>query len=178
MSESELKDGLVKLGEFLKKVDIDSELLEVSPEVPMDSLHIPMDMDGLQMDLVCNYMESSAEEEGILQFFAQVELGDGPDVPKPVTDETELLRLCNGLNSIIPVGQMVYLNGDGREGMARALGLRYTMLTDLDNETELSRCVDVIVMLMTAYQLLCGTLVLMSDGYGAAEAIAQAEEVL
>ncbi len=177
MNESELRDGLVRLGEFLKKVDIDNELLECSPQIPMDSLHIPIEMEELRMDLVCNYMEG-VEEEGMLQFFSQIELNQNPDLPESMNDEDELLRLCNGLNTILPIGHMAYIDGRDGGGMARALGFRYTIITGLDSEQELEKCVEIIMMLMTAYQFLCGALTLMIDGDSAAEAVAQIEEML
>ncbi|MCC8150306.1 MAG: hypothetical protein LIO96_02310, partial [Lachnospiraceae bacterium] len=116
--------------------------------------------------------------ERMLQFFSQIELNQNPDLPEALNDENEILRLCNGLNTILPVGHMVYIDGRDGGGMARALGLRYTIITGLDSEQELEKCVEIIMMLMTAYQFLCGALTLMIDGASAAEAVAQIEEML
>ncbi|MCC8029567.1 MAG: hypothetical protein LIO75_07220 [Lachnospiraceae bacterium] len=177
MTESELRDGLKRLGDFLRKVDIDSELLERSPEIPMDSLHIPLEMEELTLDLVCNYIDES-ETDGMLQFYAQIELDDNPLFSASMPEEAELLRLCNGLNTIMPIGQTIYMHKSEEEGITHALGLRYTMLTDLSGETEFGRCVENISMLMTIYQFLCGALLLLADGNDAAEAIDQISELL
>ena len=55
-----------------------------------------------------------------------------------------------------------------------AIGLRYTMRTDLSSEDELEKCVDTIELLMDSYELLCSMLMLVFEG----ETIQKAEEIL
>ena len=54
--------------------------------------------------------------------------------------------------------------GQGEEEPRHAIGIRYTMLTDLDEEKELDKCGNVIKMLMNIYEVLCSTLLLLLEG--------------
>ncbi len=72
--------------------------------------------------------------------------------------------MINRLNQTLPVGQLLYMQGQGEEEPRHAIGIRYTMLTDLDEEKELDKCGNVIKMLMNIYEVLCSTLLLLLEG--------------
>ena len=76
------------------------------------------------------------------------------------------------MNRMIAVGQFLYMQ-DEKEPK-NAIGLRYTMRTDLSSEDELEKCVDTIELLMDSYELLCSMLILVFEG----ETVQNAEEML
>ena len=174
MNKAELREGLKRLEAHLKSYDITSVFLEEGEQAILDSLILGLSVSNdLSLDVSCNFVEAQ-DYGGVLQFFGQLEL-DGmmaeSENPEAFT-ELNILRMINTVNRMIAVGQFLYMQDD--QEPQNAIGLRYTMRTDLSSEDELEKCVDTIELLMDSYELLCSMLMLVFEG----ETVQKAEEIL
>lgn len=162
MEKEKLREGLKRLEAYAKQRELHSVFLEESSEVELDSLVFGLEREeGLSADISCNFVY--AEEIGnMLQFYGQLEL-DGLMEEKPdVFQKEKILQLMNMLNKMAPVGQLLYMEKE-QDG-ENAIGIRYTMLTDLGSDPELKKCVNVLQLLMDVYELLCSMILLLADG--------------
>ena len=66
------------------------------------------------------------------------------------------------------------MKGEEDQEARHLIGIRYTMLTELDDEAELAKCVSIIEMLMNIYEVLCSTILLLLEG----ESLNSAMEIL
>lgn len=164
MEKKQLRERLKKLGDYVKELDFPAVFLEEGAEAPMDSLLIPLQIgEELSVDLSCNFVELPDLGE-ILQFYGQIVLDEMlEEAPKDISDE-EILRLLNALNQMIPIGQLLYLFDEADGSVPKVIGMRYTMLTELDGETEWKKCAIALALLMQIYELLCSSLLLLVDG--------------
>lgn len=162
MNKEELREGLKRLEAHLEQYEMTSVFLEEGEQAPMDSLILGLRVsDELSVDISCNFIDVP-EYGSILQFYGQLEL-DGMMEESPGTlTEFNILQMINLLNRMLPAGQLLYMQDD-KEPL-NAIGLRYTMRTELASDDELEQCADVIEMLMDAYELLCSVLMLVLDG--------------
>lgn len=176
MEKEKLREGLKRLDAYAEKMEFHSVFLEEGPEVELDSLVFGLEMEGdLSVDISCNFVHT--EEAGsILQFYGQLELDGLREEEPDVFQEKNVLQLVNMLNKIIPVGQFLYMEKE-RDG-ENALGIRYTMLTDLGSEAELKKCVHVLQLLGDAYELLCSMILLLAEGESLESAIKVVTEVM
>lgn len=162
MNKEELREGLKRLEAHLEQYEMTSVFLEEGEQAPMDSLILGLRVsDELSVDISCNFIDVP-EYGSILQFYGQLEL-DGMMEESPGTlTEFNILQMINLLNRMLPAGQLLYMQDD-KEPL-NAIGLRYTMRTELASDDELEQCADVIEMLMDDYELLCSMLMLVLDG--------------
>lgn len=162
MNKNELREGLKRLEAYLEQYEMTSVFLEEGEQTPLDSLVLGLKVsEELSLDVSCNFVDAP-DYGSILQFYGQLEL-DGMMAESPGTlTELVILQMVNLLNKMLPVGQLLYMQDD-KEPM-NAIGLRYTMRTELASEDELEKCGDVIEMLMDDYELLCSLLMLVLDG--------------
>lgn len=138
----------------------------------MDSLVLGLSVsDDLSLDVSCNFVEAQ-DYGGVIQFFGQLELDGMIEESPEAFTELNILRMINTVNRMIAVGQFLYMQDDKEP--KNAIGLRYTMRTDLNSEDELEKCVDTIELLMDSYELLCSMLILLFEG----ETVQNAEETL
>ena len=103
-----------------------------------------------------------------MQFYGQLLIGEMMQEEPGAMAKERILCLINALNHMLPVGQMLFMD-EGEED--KRIGIRYTMLTDLDGEKEWEKCVHVLMMLMQAYELLCSSLLLFMDGSSVEEVV-------
>lgn len=165
MDKEQLQERLKKLGAYIKKLDFHNTFLEESPACPMDSLMVSLRVaEELSIDISCNFIDVP-DMGTMLQFYGQLQL-DGMlnEAAVPVSD-FDILCLINELNRMLPIGQMNYMS-DEREDMEaeKALGIRYTILTDLESESEMKKCVHILMLLTQIYEILCSSLLLLLDG--------------
>lgn len=164
MNKTELREGLLRLREYLNSQDYESIFLEEGKEAALDSLILPLEIgEELSMDISCNFVHVP-EFGDMLQYYGHME-ADGlfEENPESFT-EFNVLQLLNALNQMIPVGQFLFMQ-DQMDGEEKSMiGIRYTMLTALDNEAEMEKCVSVIKFLMHIYELLCSSLMLLLEG--------------
>ncbi len=162
MDKLALRQGLKKLEAYLTQYEMTSVFLEEGEQAPLDSLVLGLHVsDELSLDVSCNFIDAP-DYGSILQYYGQLEL-DGMMAESPGTlTELNILQMINLLNSVLPVGQLLYMQND--VSPTHVIGLRYTMRTGLDSEGELEKCGDVIEMLMDDYELLCSVLVLVLEG--------------
>lgn len=164
MKKEQLREGLKRLQSYIEPLDFHSTFLEESPEVPLDSLVIPLQIgEDLSIDISCNFVYIQDIGE-ILQFYGQIMLDEILEEAEQSVSDDQIRDLLNRLNSLLPIGQLLYLHGGETEDGERFLGLRYTMLTELDSEREWKRCVHVLMLLMQVYEFLCSCLLLLVDG--------------
>lgn len=164
MNHEQLRDGLKRLHSYVRQLDFQSTFIEESPEVPMDSLVIPLHIgEELSIDISCNFIE--VQNIGpILQFYGQLILDEVlKEADAPVSGE-RILDFANRLNLILPIGQLLYLSDENDANGQKILGIRYTIPTELDKESELKKCVKILMLLMQIYELLCSCLLLFIDG--------------
>lgn len=176
--ENQLRKGLKRLDAYIKELEFQSMFLEESSVVPMDSLLIPLHAgEELSIDISCNYVYVP-DTGNLLQFYGQLMLDDMlAEAPAAVSDY-DILSLINELNSMLPAGQLLYLR-DGAGGKPeKALGIRYTMLTGLDTETELEKCAQILVLLTQVYELLGSSLILLLSGDSVEETMAAIRRLL
>ncbi|MBD5451563.1 MAG: hypothetical protein HDR25_02865 [Lachnospiraceae bacterium] len=172
MNKAELREGLKRLEAHLEPYEMTSVFVEEGEQVVMDSLVLGLSVsDDLSLDVSCNYVEAQ-DYGGVLQFFGQLELDEMMKESPEAFTELNILRMINTLNRMIVVGQFLYMQDD--KAPQNAIGLRYTMRTDLSSEDELEKCVDTIELLMDSYELLCSMLVLVFEG----DTVQNAEEIL
>lgn len=177
--EEQLREGLRKLDSYVKELDFQSTLLEKSAVVPMDCLLIPLRVgEELSIDISCNFVDVP-DVGNLLQFYGQLRLNEMlAEAPAPVSDY-DILNLINELNSMLPVGQLLYLrNEEPGEEAEKALGIRYTVLTELNDERELDKCGRILMLLMQVYELLGSSLVLLMDGNSVEETLEKLKELL
>lgn len=179
MIEDQLREGLKRLDAYVKGLDFQSAFLEKSAVVPMDCLLIPLHVgEGLSIDISCNFV-NVPEVGNLLQYFGQLSIDEMlAEAAAPVSDY-DLMSLINELGSMLPIGQLLYLRDAGQNKEAeKALGIRYTMLTELNDEKELERCGHVILLLMQVYELLGSSLVLLMDGNSVEETMETVKRLL
>lgn len=161
MEKEDLKTGLKRLEEHVGKQGVSCMFLEESGAVPMDTLVVPLKIgEELSVDISCNFVDVS-EFGSILQFYGQIILTEMIKEQPGILTEERILGLLNELNRMIPIGQFLYLTDGSGEKM---IGMRDTMLTGLEDERELDKCLQVLQMLMQIYELLCSGLLLLLDG--------------
>lgn len=162
MNKAELREGLKRLEAYLEPYDITSVFIEEGEQAVLDSLILGLRVsDDISLDVSCNFVEAQ-DYGGVLQFFGQLELDGMMEESPEAFTELNILRMINTVNRMIAVGQFLYMQ-DEKEPK-NAIGLRYTMRTDLSGEDELEKCVDTIELLMDSYELLCSMLMLVFEG--------------
>ena len=82
----------------------------------------------------------------------------------PPVSKERILDFANRLNFILPVGQLLYFTDEGDGDAQQILGMRYAFPTGLQNDAELKKCVEMLMLLMQSYELLCSCLILFLDG--------------
>ena len=162
--KKELREGLKKLDVYANQLGINSLFLEEGPTVAMDSLILGLAIGGeLSIDITCNFIHVP-ELGNVVQFYGQLQLDQILEEEPNAFTEQSILQMINRLNHTIPLGQLLYMQGQGEEEPRHALGIRYTLLTDLDDAKEWDKCGNVIKMLMDIYEVLCSTLLLLLEG--------------
>lgn len=175
MEKESLRKGLKRLEEYVGKQGCSRMFLEENETVPMDTLVVPLKIgEELSVDISCNFVDVS-EYGSILQFYGQVVLTEMQKEQPESFAEERILGLLNALNRMIPIGQFLYLADGAGENM---IGMRYTLLTELEDERELNKCMQVLQLLMQIYELLCSGLLLLLDGNPVAEVMQTLEELL
>lgn len=178
MEKEQLKEGLKRLDAYAKQLDFPSVLLEENDTVPMDSLVISLQMEkDLSIDISCNFVEIP-EVGNILQFYGQIVLNAIIEESGKTISNEDILYLINALNRMIPIGQLLYLYDAVNDSAEKIIGIRYTMMTELDNEIELKKCAEVLMMLMQIYEILCSSLLLLIDGNSVETTLLMIEELL
>lgn len=172
MNKTELREGLKRLEAYLEPYDITSVFIEEGEQAVLDSLVLGLRVsDDISLDVSCNFVEAQ-DYGGVLQFFGQLELDGMMEESPEAFTELNILRMLNTVNRMIAVGQFLYMQDENEP--KNAIGLRYTMRTDLSGEDELEKCVDTIELLMDSYELLCSMLMLVFEG----ETVENAEATL
>ncbi len=162
MDHGQLREGLKKLHSYVQRLDFQSTFFEEGPEVPLDSLVIPLHVgDDLSMDISCNFIDIQ-DVGSLLQFYGQILLDELIKEADPPVSKERILDFVNRINLILPAGQILYLpdEGDGQ----KILGIRYTFPTKLENDSELKKCVEILMLLTQSYELLCSCLLLFVNG--------------
>ena len=169
MEKEELREGLKRLKAHVEQYELESVFLEEGEEAELDSLVIGLEVsEELSLDLTCNFVA--------LPDYGQLEL-DGMMKESPETlTEPVILQMVNALNKVISVGQLLYMQDE--EEPEHTIGMRYTMLTELDSEDELEKCIDIIELMMDIYELLCSVLILILDGDTVQEAMETVAELV
>lgn len=177
--EEQLREGLKRLASYVKELDFQSTLLEKSAVVPMDCLLIPLRVgEDLSIDISCNFV-NVPEVGNLLQFYGQLRLNEMlAEADAPVSDY-DIMSLINELNSMLPIGQFIYFRNEVESGeLEKALGIRYTMLTELNDERELDKCGHVLLLLMQVYELLGSSLILLMSGNSVEETLGTLRHLL
>lgn len=159
VEKKELREGLKRLKTYADRQGCDTDFLEEGPQLGLDCLIFHLgEEEGQYLDVSCNFIY--AEDIGtMLQFYGQISL-DGLTGEEELFTEQSVLKMVNRLNLQIPLGQLLYIQGEGGD----AVGIRYTMLTALDSEAEFDRCLGVISVMTGIYDLLGGELLTMAGG--------------
>lgn len=164
MKREELREGLKKLEAYVSKQGIKNMFLEEGKQAAMDTLLLGLEMDeDLSIDISCNFVHAP-EFGNVLQYYGQLELTSIMEENPQAFTELNIYQMINALNRELPVGQFLYLQEEGEEQVHHLIGIRYTMLTDLDDESELAKCFSIVEMLMNIYEVLCSTLLLLMEG--------------
>lgn len=177
--EEQLREGLKRLASYVKELDFQSTLLEKSAVVPMDCLLIPLRAgEDLSIDISCNFV-NVPEVGNLLQFYGQLRLNEMlAEADAPVSDY-DIMSLINELNSMLPIGQFIYFRNEVESGeLEKALGIRYTMLTELEDERELDKCGHVLLLLTQVYELLGSSLILLMSGNSVEETLGTLRQLL
>lgn len=178
--EDQLREGLKRLDAYVRELDFQSTLLESSAVVPMDCLLIPLRVgEDLSIDISCNFV-NVPKVGNLLQFYGQVRLNEmlAEAAVAPVSD-FDLMNLINELNSMLPIGQLLYVRNTDQGGEPeKSIGIRYTMLTELKDERELDQCGHVLMLLMQVYELLGSSLILLMDGKSVEETLETLKQLL
>lgn len=175
MGKEQLRNGLKQLDEYIHGMDLQSVFLEESAEVPMDTLAVPLKIgEELSIDISCNFVETP-EVGNILQFYGQLVLTEVLKEAADTVTENDILALLNELNRMVPVGQLLYLTDEPGE---KIVGIRDTILTDLDGESEMKKCMDVLMMLTQVYELLCSSLLVLLEEHSVETTIQIINELL
>lgn len=177
--EDQLREGLKKLEAYVRELDFQSTLLEKSAVVPMDCLLIPLRVgEDLSIDISCNFVHVP-EVGSLLQFYGQVRLNEMLEEAAAPVSDFDIMNLINELNSMLPIGQLLYVRNADQSGESeKALGIRYTMLTGLNDENELDKCGHVLMLLMQIYELLGSSLILLMDGNSVEKTLETLKELL
>lgn len=164
MKKEELREGLKRLYDYVSKIELKSLFLEEGVQADMDTLLLGLEIgEELSIDISCNYVYAP-EFGNVLQYYGQMELNQILEENPEAFTELNVHRMINALNQTLPVGQILYMQEENNEETRHLLGIRYTMLTDLESEAELKKCVSIIEMLMNIYEVLCSTILLLLDG--------------
>ena len=164
MKKEELREGLKRLEEYVSNLEMKSVFLEEGADVGMDTLLLGLEIDeDLSVDISCNFVYAPAFGD-VMQYYGQMELNPIMEENPEAFTELNVYRMINTLNQIIPVGQFLYMQEENDGKMSHLIGIRYTMLTDLEGEAELEKCVIIIGMMMNIYEVLCSTLLLLMEG--------------
>jgi len=171
MRKNELREGLLRLKAYFDSKNIQNAFLEEGKEAEMDSLLLGLIVsEELSIDISCNYV-SVPEFGNMLQYYGHLTVdelfAENPDAFGSGT----VLTLLNEMNQMVPVGQLLFVQDHVDGEIINGIGIRYTMLTALDNDTEMEKCASVVGMLMNVYELLCSGLMLLAEGKSAQEAI-------
>lgn len=163
MEQKQLREGLKRLHSYVRQLDFQSTFLEAGPEVLMDSLVIPLQVGELNIDISCNYID--IQDVGpLLQFYGQIVLDELIDEANPPVFEERILDFVNRLNLILPIGQLLYLSDENDGDGQKILGIRYTLPAELEKDSDLKKCVKILMLLMRIYEFLCSCLILFLDG--------------
>lgn len=164
MNKEELREGLKRLDAYAGGQGFKSLFLEEGKQAEMDTLLLGLEMgENLSVDISCNFVHAP-EFGNVLQYYGQLELNSIIEENPEAFTELNVFQMVNALNRELPVGQLLYMQ-DEAEGQARhVIGIRYTMLTELDDDAEMEKCVSIIQMLMNIYEVLCSTLLLLMEG--------------
>lgn len=174
MNKEELREGLKRLYAYVSKQGYKSMFLEEGKQAPMDTLLLGLEMEeDLSIDISCNFVHAP-EFGDVLQYYGQLALDPIMEEKPQAFTELNIYQMINELNRELPVGQILYMQGEGDQEARHLIGIRYTMLTGLEDEAELAKCVSIIEMLMNIYELLCSTILLLLEG----ESLNSAMEIL
>ncbi len=165
MNKEELREGLKRLEAYVSEQGIKNMFLEEGKQAAMDTLLLGLEMEeDLSIDISCNFVYAP-EFGNVLQYYGQLELTSIMEENPQAFTELNIYQMINLLNREIPIGQFLYMQEEEEKEQVRHLiGIRYTMLTDLDNEAELAKCFSIVDMLMNIYEVLCSTLLLLMEG--------------
>lgn len=164
MNKEELREGLKRLYAYVSEQGFKSMFLEEGKQAPMDTLLLGLEIEeDLSIDISCNFVHAP-EFGDVLQYYGQMELDPILEENPEAFTEINVLQMINELNRQLPVGQILYMHGENDEEARHLIGIRYTMLTELDTEAELEKCVSIIDMLLNIYELLCSTILLLLEG--------------
>lgn len=165
MNKEELREGLKRLEAYVSEQGIKNMFLEEGKQAAMDTLLLGLEMEeDLSIDISCNFVYAP-EFGNVLQYYGQLELTSIMEENPQAFTELNIYQMINLLNREIPVGQFLYMQEEEeKEQVRHFIGIRYTMLTDLDNEAELAKCFSIVDMLMNIYEVLCSTLLLLMEG--------------
>lgn len=163
MNKEELREGLKRLEAYVSEQGIKNMFLEEGKQAAMDTLLLGLEMEeDLSIDISCNFVYAP-EFGNVLQYYGQLELTSIMEENPQAFTELNIYQMINLLNREIPIGQFLYMQEE-QEQVRHLIGIRYTMLTDLDNEAELAKCFSIVDMLMNIYEVLCSTLLLLMEG--------------
>jgi len=171
MEKKELREGLLRLKAYFDGKNFQSAFLEEGKDAELDSLLLGLIIsEELSIDISCNYVDVPGFGN-MLQYYGQLQVDElFAENPDAFGNEA-VLELLNELNQIIPIGQFLFMHDNVNGEEMTAIGIRYTMLTALDNDTEMEKCASVIQMLMNIYELLCSGLMLLCDGASTQKAL-------
>ncbi len=164
MNKEELREGLKRLEAYVGEQGIKNMFLEEGKEAAMDTLLLGLEMEeDLSIDISCNFVYAP-DFGNVLQYYGQLELTSIMEENPQAFTELNIYQMINALNRELPVGQFLYMQEEAEEQVRHLIGIRYTMLTDLDDEAELEKCFSIVEMLMNIYEVLCSTLLLLMEG--------------
>ncbi len=171
MNKEELREGLMRLHEYVKPLDFNSVFIEEGEEAPMDTLLLGARIgEDLSLDISCNFANAPGFGD-ILHLYGELNLSPMIEENPAAFSEEVVLRMANELNKSLPVGQIIYLTEDSQGKAQSVIGIRYTMLSDLAGEEELRKCVSVI-------EILCSTLYLLLEGDSLPKAMETLSKIL
>ncbi len=178
MNKEELREGLMRLHEYVKPLDFNSVFIEEGEKAPMDTLLLGARIgEDLSLDISCNFANAPGFGD-ILHLYGELNLSPMIEENPAAFSEEVVLRMANELNKSLPVGQIIYLTEDSQGKAQSVIGIRYTMLSDLAGEEELRKCVSVIEMLLNIYEILCSTLYLLLEGDSLPKAMETLSKIL
>ena len=167
----EMGAAMEELEEYVGNQGIKNMFLEEGKEAAMDTLLLGLELEeDLSIDISCNFVHAP-EFGNVLQYYGQLELNSILEENPQAFTELNIYQMLNALNRELPVGQFLYIQEEGEEQVRHLIGIRYTMLTDLEDEAELAKCFSIVEMLMNIYEVLCSTLLLLMEGESLSEAM-------
>ncbi len=174
MNKEQLREGLQRLDAYVSRQGFKSMFLEEGKQAAMDTLLLGLEIEeDLSIDISCNFVHAP-EFGDVLQYYGQLELDPIMEENPQAFTDLNVYQMINQLNRGLPVGQILYMQGEGDQEAHHLIGIRYTMLTELDDEAELAKCVSIIEMIMNIYEVLCSTILLLLEG----ESLNSAMEIL